>query len=60
MKTDKKSFLFYQSWKTQIDILDDSELRKFINNLLGNVTKHCKTAYTINVFFKLSVNMHPK
>ena len=35
MKTDKKSFLFYQSWKTQIDILDDSELRKFINNLLS-------------------------
>jgi hypothetical protein len=35
MKTDKKSFLFYQSWKTQIDILDDSELRKFINNLIS-------------------------
>ena len=35
MKENKKSFLFYQSWKTQIDILDDSELRKFINNLLS-------------------------
>ena len=35
MKTNKKSFLFYQSWKTQIDILDDSELRKFINNLIS-------------------------
>jgi hypothetical protein len=35
MKKNKKSFLFYQSWKTQIDILDDSELRKFINNLLS-------------------------
>lgn len=35
MKKNKKSFLFYQSWKTQIDILDDSELRKFINNLIS-------------------------
>ena len=35
MKENKKSFLFYQSWKTQIDILDDSELRKFINNLIS-------------------------
>lgn len=35
MKTQKKSFLFYNSWKTQIDILDDSELRKFINNLIS-------------------------
>ena len=35
MKKNKKSFLFYQSWKTQIDILDDYELRKFINNLIS-------------------------
>ncbi len=35
MKTNKKSFLFYHSWKTQIDILDDYELRKFINNLIS-------------------------
>lgn len=35
MKTQKKSFLFYHSWKNQIDILDDSELRKFINNLIS-------------------------
>jgi len=35
MKTDKKSFLFYHSWKSSIDIIDDSTLRKFINNLIS-------------------------
>jgi hypothetical protein len=35
MKTNKKSFLFYHSWKGSIDIIDDSTLRKFINNLIS-------------------------
>ena len=35
MKTEKKSFLFYHSWKSSIDLIDDSTLRKFVNNLIS-------------------------
>jgi len=37
MKEEQKqlSFLFYTSWKEQIDELDDQELRRFINNLIN-------------------------
>ncbi len=31
---EKKSFLFYLSWKKQLDDLDDIELRRFIYNLI--------------------------
>ena len=31
---EQKSFLFYLSWKDQIDDLDDQELRRLINNLI--------------------------
>jgi hypothetical protein len=31
----KKKFLFYTSWKKNIDIMDDVELRRFINNLIN-------------------------
>jgi hypothetical protein len=31
----KKTFLFYTSWKKNIDIMDDIELRRFINNLIN-------------------------
>lgn len=30
---EKKTFLFYTSWRKNIDIMDDVELRRFINNL---------------------------
>ena len=32
---EKKRFLFYTSWKKNIDIMDDVELRRFINNLIN-------------------------
>jgi hypothetical protein len=32
---EKKTFLFYTSWKKNIDIMDDVELRRFINNLIN-------------------------
>jgi hypothetical protein len=35
MKTEKKSFLFYHSWKSSIDLIDDSTLRKFVTNLIS-------------------------
>lgn len=31
----RKSFMFYLNWKTQLDILSDKELRRFINNLIS-------------------------
>jgi hypothetical protein len=31
---DKKSFIFYTSWKNNISLMDDAELRRFINNLI--------------------------
>lgn len=31
----RKSFMFYLSWKSQLDILSDKELRRFINNLIS-------------------------
>jgi hypothetical protein len=31
---EKKRFLFYTSWKKNIDMMDDIELRRFINNLI--------------------------
>ena len=30
----RKSFMFYLNWKSQLDILSDKELRRFINNLI--------------------------
>jgi hypothetical protein len=30
---EKKTFLFYTSWRKNIDMMDDVELRRFINNL---------------------------
>lgn len=30
---EKKSFLFYKSWKSQLDLLDNNELRSFIEHL---------------------------
>jgi ribosome assembly protein YihI (activator of Der GTPase) len=35
MSNRQQSFLFYTSWKEQIDQLDDQELRRFINNLIN-------------------------
>jgi len=32
---EKKAFMFYMNWKNQIDILDDQELRRLINNLIN-------------------------
>jgi hypothetical protein len=32
---EKKTFLFYTSWKKNIEIMDDVELRRFINNLIN-------------------------
>lgn len=32
---DKKRFLFYTSWKKNIALMDDVELRRFINNLIN-------------------------
>lgn len=32
----KKRFLFYTSWKKNIDLMDDVELRRFINNLIDH------------------------
>ena len=31
----RKSFMFYLNWKSQLDILTDKELRRFINNLIS-------------------------
>lgn len=31
---EKKRFLFYTSWKKNMDMMDDVELRRFINNLI--------------------------
>lgn len=31
----RKSFMFYLNWKTQLDILSDKELRRFIDNLIS-------------------------
>lgn len=44
----RKSFMFYLNWKTQLDILSDKELRRFINNLISwhqdeNVELNTKT-----------------
>lgn len=33
---EKKRFLFYTSWKKNIDMMDDVELRRFINNLIDH------------------------
>jgi hypothetical protein len=30
----RKSFMFYLTWKSQVEILNDKELRRFINNLI--------------------------
>jgi hypothetical protein len=32
----KKSFIFYTSWKKNIDMMEDDELRRFINNLINH------------------------
>ena len=32
---EKKSFIFYTSWKKNISMMDDVELRRFINNLIN-------------------------
>ena len=34
-KTQRTSFLFYLSWRTQINDMNDDELRRFINNLIN-------------------------
>lgn len=44
----RKSFMFYLNWKTQLDILSDKELRRFIYNLISwhqdeNVELNTKT-----------------
>jgi hypothetical protein len=31
----RKNFQFYLNWRSQIDLLDDHELRRFINNLIN-------------------------
>jgi hypothetical protein len=35
MSTEKKSFMFYNSWGSQLEVLSDKELRRFINNLIS-------------------------
>jgi hypothetical protein len=30
----RKSFMFYLTWKSQLDVLSDKELRRFVNNLI--------------------------
>jgi hypothetical protein len=32
---EKKSFIFYTSWKKNIEMMEDDELRRFINNLIN-------------------------
>ncbi len=31
----RKSFMFYINWKSQLDVLSDKELRRFVNNLIS-------------------------
>lgn len=33
---EKKSFIFYTSWKKNIEMMEDDELRRFINNLINH------------------------
>ena len=35
MSTERLSFMFYTSWSSQLDVLSDKELRRFIENLIS-------------------------
>jgi hypothetical protein len=34
MSTERLSFMFYTSWSSQLEVLSDKELRRFIENLI--------------------------